>query len=109
MINLHKRLLPTSAGSNPRPPGLQSELGPKGFPCYIKSTCYLFLYNCTGELKTGWLVVLGFNDTSTTVGHFVSLPETGRREIEEIVEEEKGDRRDSRGDEKGPGEKEENE
>ena len=40
----------------------------------------LGLYKCMG-------IVLGFNDTSTLVGHFVSLPEKGRREIEEIVEE----------------------
>ena len=31
--------------------------------------------------------MLGFNDTSTLVGHFVLLPEKGRKEIEEIVEE----------------------
>ena len=30
--------------------------------------------------------MLGFNDTSTLVGHFVSSPK-GRKEIEEIVEE----------------------
>ena len=34
-----------------------------------------------------WLIVLGFNDTSTLVGHFVSSLEKGRKEIEEIVEE----------------------
>ena len=34
------------------------------------------------------LIVLGFNDTSTLVGHFVLSPR----------EREKGDRRDSRGD-----------
>ena len=32
-------------------------------------------------------MVLGFNDTSTLVGHFVSLPEKGRKEIEETIEE----------------------
>ena len=32
-----------------------------------------------------WLIVLGFNDTSTLVGHFVSSPR--ERETEEIVEE----------------------
>ena len=36
-----------------------------------------------------WFIVLGFNDTSTLVGHFVSSPR----------ENEKKDRRDSRGDE----------
>ena len=30
---------------------------------------------------------LGFNGTSTLVGHFVSSPEKRRRDIEEIVEE----------------------
>ena len=29
---------------------------------------------------------LGFNDTSTLLGHFVSSPREGRREIEEIAE-----------------------
>ena len=33
-----------------------------------------------------FLIVLGFNDMSTLVGHFVSSPK-GRREIEEIVED----------------------
>ena len=37
------------------------------------------------------LIVLGFNDTSTLEGHFVSSPR----------EREKRDRRDSRGDERG--------
>ena len=37
-----------------------------------------------------WLIVLGFNDTSTLVGHFVSSPR----------EREKKDRRDSRRDER---------
>ena len=37
-----------------------------------------------------WLIVLGFNDTSTLVSHFVSSPR----------EREKRDRRDSRGDER---------
>ena len=47
-----------------------------------------------------WLTVLGFNDTSILVGHFVSSP----------WEREKRDRRDSRGDEKrGTGKKEEQE
>ena len=31
--------------------------------------------------------MLGFDDTSTIVGHFVLSPEKGRTEIEEIVEE----------------------
>ena len=38
----------------------------------------------------GKIVVLGFNDTPTLVGHFVilcHLPEKGRKEIEEIAEE----------------------
>ena len=34
------------------------------------------------------LIVLGFNDTSTLVGHFVSSPREREKEIEEIVEEE---------------------
>ena len=40
------------------------------------------------------LIVLGFNDTSTLVGHFVSLPEKGRREIvEEMKERDRGERK----------------
>ena len=45
------------------------------------------------------LIVLGFNDTSTLEGHFVSSPR----------EREKRDRRESRGDERGTGKKEEQE
>ena len=41
-------------------------------------------------LKRGFLIVLGFNDTSTLVGYFVSSPR----------EREKRDRSDSRGDER---------
>ena len=47
----------------------------------------------TRHLKTAWkkfLIVLGFNDTSTLEGHFVSSPR----------EREKRDRRESRGDER---------
>ena len=43
--------------------------------------------------------MLGFNDTSTLVGHFVSSPR----------ERKKRDRRDSRGDERGTGKKQEQE
>ena len=43
-----------------------------------------------GDGRDGWLVVLGFNDTSTLEGHFVSSPR----------EREKKDRRESRGDER---------
>ena len=41
--------------------------------------------------------MLGFNDNSTLVGHFVSLPEKGRKEIEEIVEEMKERDKEERG------------
>ena len=34
-----------------------------------------------------FLIVLGFNDTSTLVGHFVSSPREREKNIEEIVEE----------------------
>ena len=45
-----------------------------------------------------WLIVLGFNNTSTLVGHFVLSPgEKGRKEIEEIVEEMKEKGREERG------------
>ena len=41
-----------------------------------------------------WLIVLGFKNTSTLVGHFVS---SRRKEIEEIVEEMKKMHREERG------------
>ena len=44
-----------------------------------------------------FFIVLGLNDTSTLVGYFVSLPEKGRREIEEIVDEMKKTDRKERG------------
>ena len=49
---------------------------------------YLMKYYFQNLFKR--LIVLGFNDTSTLVGHFVSSPR----------EREKRDRRDSRGDER---------
>ena len=45
---------------------------------------------CTRFRLQGFLIVLGFNDTSTLEGHFVSSPR----------EREKRDRRESRGDER---------
>ena len=48
------------------------------------------------HMRKNWLIVLGFNDTSTLVGHFVSSPR----------EREKRDRRDSRrGEREGQGRK----
>ena len=42
--------------------------------------------------------MLGFNDTSTLVDHFLCrLPEKGRKEIEEIVEDMKERNREERG------------
>ena len=41
--------------------------------------------------------MLGFNDTSTHVGHFVSSPKKGRKLIEVIVEEMKESDRGDRG------------
>ena len=59
--------------------------GLKGrLPNFIKS----FLEDRTIQVRV--LIVLGFNDTSTLVGHFVSSPR----------EREKSDRRDSRRDER---------
>ena len=43
------------------------------------------------------MIVLGFNDTSTLVDHFVSPPRERRKEIEEIVEEMKERDREERG------------
>ena len=53
---------------------------------------YLLFYYSPTSLQTilGRLFLVGrllFNKTSTLVGYFVSLPEKGRREIEEILEE----------------------
>ena len=36
MINLHERMLPTSAGLNPRPPGIQSNGIPVYYFCVLK-------------------------------------------------------------------------
>ena len=49
------------------------------------------------EKNKGFLIVLVFNNTSTLVGHLMSSPR----------EKEKRDRRDSRGDKRGTGKKEE--
>ena len=40
--------------------------------------------------------MLGFNETSTLAGHLCRLPEKGRREIEEIIEEMKERDREER-------------
>ena len=48
-------------------------------------------------LHADFFIVLGFNDTSTAVGHFCRLAEKGRKEIEEIVEEMKERDREERG------------
>ena len=52
--------------------------------------CDRILISDKDMFKTHLLIVLGFNDTSTLVGHFVSSPR----------EREKRDRRESRGDER---------
>ena len=41
--------------------------------------------------------MLGFKDTSTLTGHLCHLPERGRKEIEEKVEEMKGKDREESG------------
>ena len=43
------------------------------------------------------LIVLGFNNTSTLVGHFVSSPRERRKDMEEIAEEMKERDREERG------------
>ena len=48
------------------------------------------------HMKYDWLIVLGFNDTSTLVDHFV-ISQRGRKEIAEIVEEMKEKDRKERG------------
>ena len=49
-----------------------------------------FSFDCSRPYTFSLLIVLGFNNTSTLGGHFVSCP----------WEREKRDRRDSRGDER---------
>ena len=49
-----------------------------------------------GDRHKGDLIELGFNDTSTLVGHFVSSPREREKEIEEIVEEMKERDREER-------------
>ena len=44
-----------------------------------------------------WLIVLGFKDTWTRLGHFVSSPKETRKDIEEIVEEMNERDREERG------------
>ena len=58
------------------------ELGVPKFRVYtINEDCQLVAK--TFVEANWWLIVLGFNDTSTLVGHFCPLPENGRREIDE--------------------------
>ena len=54
--------------------------------CFFYPACEVLLHKCTPQPLI--LIELGFYDTSTLVGHFVSSPR----------EREKRDRRDSRGD-----------
>ena len=56
-------------------------------------------YIATAADQSCTLIVLWFNDTSTLVGHFFvwRLPEKGRKEREEIVEEIKERDREERG------------
>ena len=58
--------------------------------CFQQSFCHIGTVSGCGRELNAHLIVLGFNDTSTLVGHFVSSPR----------EREKRDRRDSRGDER---------
>ena len=84
----------------PRPPGIRLEDFFKVFSISLCETCrpkgraILGLRAITKNLGRGplgeFLIVLGFNDTSTLMGHFVSSPR----------EREKRDRRDSRRDER---------
>ena len=49
------------------------------------------------EMNIDWLIALGFNDTSTLEVILCRLPEKGRKEIEERVEEMKERDREERG------------
>ena len=51
-------------------------------------------WDSTGSLI--WLIVLGFNDTSTLVSHFVSSPRERGQETEGLVEEMKERDREER-------------
>ena len=77
-----KECYQTWRGSNLWPPDHQSDT----YPTEPPRPAELCLSLCCFD----WLIVLGFNDTSTLVGHFVLSPR----------EREKSDRRDSRGDER---------
>ena len=70
----------------------QSQRNKKTSSLVSKVTTFIALCNSSGEWDTlsRDLIALGFNNTSTLVGHFVSSPR----------EREKRDRRDSRGDER---------
>ena len=56
---------------------------PKAIKDKLALTSLLYKYKLS---ENAWSIVLGFNDTSILVGHFVHLPEKGRKEIEELVE-----------------------
>ena len=62
----------------------------KILPSILFCLCWGFTAQSTQWDNVDWLIVLGFNDTSTLEGHFVSSPR----------EREKRDRRESRGDER---------
>ena len=56
---------------------------------FLLCLCAIFVETIlyfTSDENNG-LIVLGFNDTSTLVGHFCRLLEKGRKEIEEIAVE----------------------
>ena len=63
----------------------------------VFSPCGLCHAYSAAFVSSDWLIVLGFNDTSTLVGHFCRFSEKGRKEIEEIVEEMKERDREERG------------
>ena len=77
---------PASSWSQVRRTSVQNK---KNIRTLLKKFCFcsLYVWQCS---IFDWLIVLGFNDTSTLEGHFVSSPR----------EREKRDRRESRGDER---------
>ena len=91
MINLHERMLPyDDRGSNQWPPNTSRTCIRLSHPGRLYTSCSGLFVQKHRLNKTHWLIVLGFNDTSTLEGHFVSSPR----------EREKRDRRESRGDER---------
>ena len=63
----------------------------------VYAGCQLKVWTLKSPWMNNIIFVLGFNDMSTLVGHFVSSPREVRKEIEEIVKKMKEAEREERG------------